>query len=75
MDCLEITNDGKLCATDYKEIKKAILVVLSRGAKKVFQLVSAVREEYIEFRFLKEKNFILAIQELIKEKMIISKYR
>lgn len=71
MDRLRITKDGLICVSDYKSLHGVVLRVLTRGPMTVYTLVSTIRKEYIEFRYLREMNFIYAIRDLGKDGMLV----
>lgn len=75
MNCLEITEDGKLNLRDYRSIQRAILTVLYDAPKKVYDLVQTIRHSYQEFRFIDEKVVIKALVDLINDKLVAYKYR
>lgn len=74
MSCLEITEEGKLCISDYRSIHKAVLQVLLCGPVKIIDLVGIVKYNYHEFKYTDTKVIVNAIGELIKAKLVISRY-
>ena len=74
MDCLVITEDGKLNLQDYRSIQRAILTVLYDAPKRVYDLIQTIRKSYQEFRFIDEKVVIRALADLINNKLVAYKH-
>lgn len=74
MNTLSLTDEGKLCAGDYRSIHKAIVVILAPSPRTMLGLVLEVRKTHHEFKYLQDGIIAKAIYDLISSGMVRSTY-
>lgn len=71
MKTLQITEEGKINLVMYDHLPRRILMSLIERPKTLVQLVTDLRIEHYEYKYVEIKYFMAAVQKLIKDKMVV----